>query len=1058
VKFSAVAVAVGLALQTPAFAQQSGQQGQLEEVTVTGTRIQTTTTFSTPVPVTAVTASQLNNYSPSQTAADQLSQLPQFFQTQSAQRGGGALFGSAGVSSLNLRGMGPQRTLVLLDGTRMVPADRDGTVNVDNFPTALLKDVEVVTGGASAAYGADAIAGVTNFVLNHDYQGLDVSMRGGQTTYGDGQNYKFSLAGGTDLTSKWHMIGSVENQKIDQIRRDPTTLGSYWQRWGLITNPAWSRGNWNQPEYLVEPQVSSTRHSPTGIIAGGFTTDANGVDHPTALPTALQNMQFNYNGSGIVPFRTGTITGANAATSGGPEAAINNQSFDGGPYGAEVKRTNLYAGFTFRPTDRFSLSIDTLGGKVESNNLNGRGNPHGTAPWYFTIYRDNAFLPQSVRQAMYNAGLDAIRVEKQGQVLGQAGNYDDHVNQYNSFKTYMLKVGVDKKLFQNWDMKATVQRGTTDKLTSVPNELRVDREFLAMDTVSVDPNTGQVLGLLDPATNPQDNPANGVLMCNVQRVNPTQAQLAASVAGVTVPAAQGLPSLAPGQDRVPIPGPVGPDAIPLCTPLNVLGQGNASAQAQSYISSPKAGISAVVQEFSEVLFNNPEIWKGYGPGPFSMAAGATYRNQWFWQQGIPTNIMAYGPPLNEPSLGIRGISPGFTGGSANLHQFSTVPIINGGYHVWEAYSEFNMPLWASGPRDLSVDIAGRYSDYSSSGGVVSWKGSLNFDVAKALRLRGTASRDVREPDFAERYNLQGGGGQITDHRTDPLYAGLHEITVTSGGNPDLNPEKANTVTAGLVYQPTRLQGLQISMDTYNINVNGAIGQLGQQRIVDLCQLENNPFYCALLTYDPTGQIQNVKNLYLNINNRKIRGNDLEVQFNTTPHFFKDRANQSLSMRVLAGELLEDSTTTPPAQGQQPMPVDNAGMFFEPKWSALGRVNYQVGGFGVTLQQRYIPKTQNQVVFGQRLVQFVPGGDPGRNATVDHNTVQSKMYTDMTFSWQRELSDGHTWRTALTIQNLFNVDPPVIPAFGQRGGSQSVPNSGSYNLYGRQLSLSFDYRL
>jgi outer membrane cobalamin receptor len=170
-RLSPLASAITLASGVPSFLQGSYVQAQepatdteLEEITVTGTRIQRTSGFATPVPITAVTIEEIQSFKPGTTMADQLDQLPQFYQTQSAQRGGGALFGSAGGSYLDLRAMGPARTLILLDGARVTPADRNGTVNVDNFPTALLRSVEVVTGGASAAYGADALAGVTNFI------------------------------------------------------------------------------------------------------------------------------------------------------------------------------------------------------------------------------------------------------------------------------------------------------------------------------------------------------------------------------------------------------------------------------------------------------------------------------------------------------------------------------------------------------------------------------------------------------------------------------------------------------------------------------------------------------------------------------------------------------------------------------------------------------------------------------------------------------------------------------------------------------------------------------
>ncbi|HUQ51047.1 MAG TPA: TonB-dependent receptor plug domain-containing protein, partial [Gammaproteobacteria bacterium] len=187
-----------------ATAQQPPAADEPEEIVVTGSRIQRTSGFATAVPVTAVTRDDLTNFQPGRTMADQLDQLPQFFATQSAQRGGGALFGSAGISTLNLRAMGPQRTLVLVDGIRVAPADRDGSVHIDNIPSALLSQVEVVTGGASAAYGADALAGVVNFRINRQFEGLDFNVGTGRTAAGFGDQVDAAAAYGTPFGDKWH--------------------------------------------------------------------------------------------------------------------------------------------------------------------------------------------------------------------------------------------------------------------------------------------------------------------------------------------------------------------------------------------------------------------------------------------------------------------------------------------------------------------------------------------------------------------------------------------------------------------------------------------------------------------------------------------------------------------------------------------------------------------------------------------------------------------------------------------------------------------------------------
>jgi outer membrane cobalamin receptor len=142
-----LAVAVGLASAvSPPLLYLAAARAQepTEEITVTGSRIARETGFTTATPVTAVTTADLAGFKPGATMVDQLAQLPQFYQTQTAQNGGGALFGGAGRSVIDLRAMGPQRTLVLLDGSRLAPADRDGSVHIDNIPTALLSQVEVV--------------------------------------------------------------------------------------------------------------------------------------------------------------------------------------------------------------------------------------------------------------------------------------------------------------------------------------------------------------------------------------------------------------------------------------------------------------------------------------------------------------------------------------------------------------------------------------------------------------------------------------------------------------------------------------------------------------------------------------------------------------------------------------------------------------------------------------------------------------------------------------------------------------------------------------------------
>src|SRR5690606_3858788 len=192
-------------------------------------------------------------------------------------------------------------------------------------------------------------------------------------------------------------------------------------------------------------------------------------------------------------------------------------------------------------------------------------------------------------------------------------------------------------------------------------------------------------------------------------------------------------------------------------PWNVMGQGNATQQVLDYIMTPKMGDSYVDQDFAELLLTGDlfEAWAG----TVNFAAGLTYREQSFSDVALPREIDVLGPPLNAPHLGIRGVPPGYAGGSANMHQFSTVPHVSGEYDVWEWFAELNAPLWEArtAAQRLDGSVAYRSSDYSNIGRVEAWKLGLDFQVFDDLRLRATKSRDVREATFAERFDQQGSG-------------------------------------------------------------------------------------------------------------------------------------------------------------------------------------------------------------------------------------------------------------------------------------------------------------
>ena len=236
--------------------QQPAPQGALEEITVTGTRI-VRSGMVTPVPTTAVQAAELQNMSAGP-LFDSLVQLPPFFANQAPEQVNGGQ--NSGGSNLNLRGAGLNRTLVLLDGRRVVPTNRFGAVDVAMFPEELVRSVEVVTGGASASYGTDAVAGVVNFMLDTDFEGFKGHAQMGETSYGDGETYEAGFAFGFGIGERGHLIGSIEKFNVDPISDfEALQERSFFNNVARVTNPATTG-----PANLVLPNVSPTNWNQTG--------------------------------------------------------------------------------------------------------------------------------------------------------------------------------------------------------------------------------------------------------------------------------------------------------------------------------------------------------------------------------------------------------------------------------------------------------------------------------------------------------------------------------------------------------------------------------------------------------------------------------------------------------------------------------------------------------------------------------------------------------------------------------------------------------------------------
>lgn len=265
------------------------------EIVVTGTRIMRSG-FEAPTPLTVMTAEDIANSSPTNNVADFVNQLPSMAgSTKPANSRLNLSSGQAGINALNLRNLGETRTLVLLNGRRSVPSTVTGLVDINTIPQALIQRVEVATGGASAAYGSDAVAGVVNFILDTRFEGLKLEGDAGITHYGDGFNYSGGIAGGMSFADgRGHVLLAGEIAHTDGIFQ----IDRPWNQTGYvrIQNPNWTATS-TEPQFLIRTQVGAANSTPGGLITGS----AGGVAN------RLRGIYFGQGGS-INQFQYGALT------------------------------------------------------------------------------------------------------------------------------------------------------------------------------------------------------------------------------------------------------------------------------------------------------------------------------------------------------------------------------------------------------------------------------------------------------------------------------------------------------------------------------------------------------------------------------------------------------------------------------------------------------------------------------------------------------------------------------------------------------------------------------
>ncbi|HWW64132.1 MAG TPA: TonB-dependent receptor [Sphingomonadaceae bacterium] len=889
-----------------------------EEIVVTGSRI-TRSGFTAPTPVTVVGQEQLEQRAITN-VGEALNDLPSFrpLVTPATQQ---AVGGNIGARVLDLRGLGATRTLVLLDGKRFVPSTTQGTIDVNLIPSAIIGRTEVVTGGASAAYGSDAVAGVVNFIIDKKFDGLKASTQYGISQRGDAADFNASVAYGTGFAEdRGHFIAAFEYDKAKG-------MGDCYAR------------SWCPREQLVGNSPAGYDGLPASIRTGPDAPgnlNQDGLINTTSGP--LRGITFNPDGT-TRNYQYGHIFGTNLSplfTLGG-EGTYENGYLQGILLIPPVKRFTAFAHADYQFSDALKANIDLSYGRVQGTVIGSEARTSNAV-----ITRDNAFLPQQVADIMDANGISSFTL---GRVFGDLGGSVNHSDN----KTYRAVVSFEGDISDKWSWDAYYQYGRNKFEQVYTGNVVMSRLNNALDAVMTP--GGPACRINTDAITSNDDPA--------------------------------------------------------CAALNPFGRGNISDAARAYVA-PSGYQTADTTEHVVAGNLHGELFDLPG-GPLAIATGVEYRSD-----------------------KITGDADALS--AANAFWSFNGKAINGKIDVTEGYIEANAPLVKDLPFAHSLELNGavRRTHYkrtspgidSTTTNVTTWKGGIVYEPIEQIRLRATRSRDIRAPNLTELF------GPVTAGRTtivDPENAGSQiQVNSLTGANPLLKPEKADTWTAGVVFSPTWefARSLRISVDYYEIKIDGAIATLGAQTIVQRCS-EGATEFCPLVTRDPAGTLVQVQDVLQNVNRQVNRGIDIEASYSTSIGSLG-----ALNFRLLATRYLElstrDTVSVTDRAGQTGYrPGTTTGV---PDWILDGNVTWNIDNVTVGAHGRYIPKG----VFDVLMVGPEDSGyDPSLPNSVSSNRVNGRFYLDL----NANVRVGEHFEFFGAINNVFDKDPPL--AASAQGGTNQV---------------------
>jgi outer membrane receptor protein involved in Fe transport len=923
-----------------------------QDIIVTGSR--TTTNANSPTPMVALPAEQFLKLTPgSITEAASLLPALQGSQNLSSRPGGGQRNGAGAY--FNLRNMGNLRTLVLVDSMRLIPTINQNEADTDAsiVPQMLIKRLDVVTGGVSAVYGSDAVSGVVNFITDRDFNGVKFQASKSISTYGDDPISDFGVAAGTRFAGgRGHIEFSYQYRQDAGLIDRRSTLDRDF--FAANTGNA-GTGTAANPYFNVpDARLSNTTFGGL-IISSSVAADT----------TTLRNLQFGSTGQlspfvhGLVPVAGGTF--APFGTAGITAATANLESGgDGGYFASSAIKSSLkfhqaFGRVDYDLTDNLHFFAELGYSRVlTATQFRSPTFTAGAGSLRFSYSNPYLLLTQDPYRALFLA--NPTRTLNINEILLNAPRATQLTEAYIGF------AGLEGKLGSKftWNIGGGYQQSTI----LARDLLNIDRGKLAAALDAVD------VGFVTTGTR------NGVIACR---------------AAVTYAGHAANPNYAG------------------CVPLNVFGGIDAaSPAAKTYLYDATFNRNrSRMETLSGSITGSPfDTWAG----PVKVALSGEYRRL-RWNADSNTDPAQFAD--------CTGISFNCTQGTT-LRWFNNTmaPVAQVEQKVTEGAFEATVPLLKNVPFFKSLELTGaaRYTDYSTSGHVTTWKLGADWKISSDLRLRATRSRDIRAPNLFELFTSTQINTGIT--AADPLTgATFGPFANTQTGNRNLRPETANTLTVGAVLTPSFIPGLSLSVDYYRIQVKDVIFLLQgfSAQVLQTCKATQGASPACVLVSRPswtdtnaaTNPITATTSTYLNIAKQDTWGIDTELNYNT--RLFGNAFN----FRVLAAYQPSLVYDQGPAGVLSVAGAYNAGsnrLSAAPKWRVTGVVSYDITqDISVTVLERW--RSGLNAIYDPTLVVVNP-------------KMPGIAYTNLNLSYKVNDTKLGSFEMFATVANLFNKFPTV----------------------------------